>query len=130
MIQVTAALIEDNDKVLIARRKQGKAMAGFWEFPGGKIEAGETPEQCLARELFEEFGVRAEIGVFVAESIYSYPNITIRLLAYTAKIEKGEFQLQDHDKIEWVSYNQIKNYQLAPADLPILAIYEKNKKNL
>jgi 8-oxo-dGTP diphosphatase len=103
----------------------GKHLAGFWEFPGGKIESGESPEQCLERELFEEFGVRAKIGEFVGESIFSYPDIKVQLLAYRAKLLSGDFILFEHDKIEWVYVEQIRNYQLAPADLSILVAYEK-----
>lgn len=125
MLRVTAALIEFNDKILIARRKVGKHLEGYWEFPGGKIEIGETPEQCLRRELFEEFGIETEIGDFIAESVFSYSDFTVQLLGYRTKWVSGDFKLVDHDKIEWVSLKQMRNYTLAPADLPILAAYEK-----
>lgn len=68
MKQVTAAVIEKDGRVLIAQRKTGDALAGKWEFPGGKLEPGETPEACLRRELREEFGVETEIGDFICSS--------------------------------------------------------------
>ena len=71
-IDVTAAIIRKNGKVLIARRARGQHLEGLWEFPGGKIENGETPEACLKRELFEEFGIDVRIGRFIAESCFSY----------------------------------------------------------
>lgn len=84
MKDVTAAVIFNHGKVFLARRAAGENCAGGWEFPGGKIEQGETPEDCLTRELQEEFGVRAVIKDFIAESVYEYSTGSIRLLAYAA----------------------------------------------
>jgi len=81
-IDVTAAIIVKDHKAFAARRKQGTHLAGYWEFPGGKLEQGEAPEQCLARELQEEFKITTRIGDFVAESIYDYGSKIVRLLAY------------------------------------------------
>ena len=117
--EVTAAIICKNDKILIARRAPGENMAGGWEFPGGKLEERETAEECLKRELFEEFGIAAEIGGFFCDSIYSYPKGTIRLLAYFAKIIRGEICLTVHDQIAWASADELRQYSLLPADIPI-----------
>jgi 8-oxo-dGTP diphosphatase len=117
--EVTAAIICKNEKILIARRAAGENMAGGWEFPGGKLEKGETPEECLERELSEEFGVAARVGDFFCESIYRYPKGTIRLLAYFAEIVRGEIGLSVHDKIAWVTADEIRAYDLLPADIPI-----------
>ncbi len=124
--EVTAAIICKNDKILIARRAPGENMAGGWEFPGGKLEEGETAEECLKRELFEEFGITATIGSFFCDSIFSYPKGTIRLLAYFTEIIRGEICLSVHDQIAWVSAAELRLYSLLPADIPIaekLALY-------
>ena len=86
MKDVTAAIIIDKERVLITRRAPGQKHEGGWEFPGGKVEYGETPEQCLKRELFEELVVETLIKDFIAESIYKYSKGLIRILAYKADI--------------------------------------------
>lgn len=103
MIDVVAAIIEKDGKFLIAKRKIGKHLGGKWEFPGGKIEADETPEQCLERELKEEFGILVKAGDFVAESQFNYGDREIKLLGYKADYIAGDFLLNDHEEIRWVS---------------------------
>ena len=125
MIEVTAAILEKGDKIMIARRATGKHLEGFWEFPGGKIEQNETPESCLKRELKEEFDIEIKIGKYIGESVYSYPKKTIRLLAYTSQIINGNMKLNDHDKVEWVDLEEIYNFKLAPADIPLITLYDK-----
>ena len=120
MITVTAAIIEKGGRIFAARRAPGKHLEGLWEFPGGKLEPGESPEQCLARELKEEFGVKTNIGEFVGESIYDYGEKVIRLIAYRAVHEEGEFQLRDHDKIKWLAIEDFHSLDWAPADIPLL----------
>ncbi len=117
---VTAAVVEAEGKVLIARRRSGGMQAGKWEFPGGKLEPGETPEECLARELLEEFGIEAEIGEFVGSSVYRYDHGAIELLAYRVARVSGEFTLHDHDEIRWVRPAQLNAFDFAPADWPIV----------
>jgi 8-oxo-dGTP diphosphatase len=85
MINVCAAIVVNNDKVLSAKRMKGKHLAGYWECTGSKIELGESPEQCLKRELKEEFTIKCEIGEFVAESIFDYGEKHIRFLVYKVK---------------------------------------------
>jgi 8-oxo-dGTP diphosphatase len=122
MKQVAAAVIEKDGKVLIAQRKAGDALAGKWEFPGGKLEPGETPEQCLRRELMEEFGVDTEIGAFVCSSRFEYNHFHIELLAYRVRHIAGEFRLNDHAAILWVNPGELLNYDLASADIPVVNI--------
>jgi len=129
MIEVTAAILEEGNKIMIARRVQGKHLAGFWEFPGGKIEQDETPEICLIRELKEEFEIDVTIGNYIGESIFEYPEKTIRLKAFTCEIINGKMKLNDHDKIEWIKLEEIANYNLAPADLPLIELYDKARNN-
>ena len=120
IIDVTAAIIEKDNKVLIAKRKKGKHLEHKWEFPGGKIEPHESPEECLARELEEEFGIIAEIADFVAESIFNYGDIKIRLLGYRAKYISGTFRLNAHDEIRWISADEFSKFDFAQADLPLI----------
>ena len=129
MIEVTAAILEEGNKIMIARRAHGKHLAGFWEFPGGKIEQDETPESCLIRELKEEFEIEILIGNYIGESVFNYPNNTIKLKAFTCQIINGKMKLNDHDKIEWISLEEITNYKLAPADLPLIELYYKTTPN-
>ena len=122
MIQVTAAVIRSGNRILLARRPSGSHLAGLWEFPGGKIEPGETPEQCLARERGEEFQVQAEVGAFVASSRFSYDHLEIELLAFEARLRPGTPALNSHEEIEWVPAANLLNYDLAPADIPIAQV--------
>lgn len=98
-LEVTAAVIMDKNKILTAKRSPGKHLAGHWEFPGGKIEPGETPEQCLKRELKEEFTIESEIREFVAESIFDYGDKRLSILTYKFKYLSGEFHIKDYDEI-------------------------------
>lgn len=123
MIDVCAAIIEKEGRVMVARRKQGAHLEGFWEFPGGKVEKGETPSTCLARELEEEFGITAEIGPYVGESIYAYFEKEIRLLAFLVPRFKGIPRLVDHDKVAWLLPMELESLKWAPADIPLVHQY-------
>lgn len=122
MKRVTAAVLEKDGKILLAQRKRGDALAGKWEFPGGKLEPGETPEACLRRELREEFGVETEIGAFVCSSEFEYKHARIELLVYRARHVAGEFRLNDHDAIAWVKPGELSGYDLASADIPVVKV--------
>ena len=119
MTVVTAAIIRNGGRVLISRRMPGQRLAGYWEFPGGKIEAGESPQACLERELMEEFGITAKAGDQIAESVYRYDHGAIRLVALSTEILAGKLVPTVHDRIAWVLPEDLLNYQLAPADVPI-----------
>lgn len=101
-IRVAAGVITDNDKVLITRRAPKENFAGGWEFPGGKIEANETPEDCLIRELKEELNIDVSIDKFCTEVTHDYGNININLIAYYCTITDGTIQISVHDKYKWV----------------------------
>jgi 8-oxo-dGTP diphosphatase len=120
MKKVTAALIMQDDKILIARRGLEDKLAGMWEFPGGKIEAGETPEECLKRELMEEFLIDVTVNDFFGESIYDYEFGTIQLLAYWTSWESGELIPTVHDQIEWLHISELEQYDFLPADIPLI----------
>ncbi len=119
MIDVTAGIILSGQKVLLAKRKEGKSLAGWWEFPGGKIENGEEPEEALVRELQEEFEIKVEVVEKFYENIYHYNSLTVRLKSFLVRYISGEYQLHDHSAIRWVDISDILDYQLAPADIPI-----------
>ncbi len=126
MKNVSAAIIRRKDTILITRRAKGEKLAGHWEFPGGKQEDDETIQECLERELEEELGIQAHCGNILTESLYEYPGGTINLIAIDTEIIEGEINLTVHDRYEWVSLNEMLNYNLAPADIPIAKwiIYE------
>lgn len=119
MKDVTAAVIISKNKVLITRRAENEKHSGWWEFPGGKVEEGESPEACLQRELMEELGVETVIGERLAESIFAYDTGAIRLLAYRAEILSGELTLSVHDEYRWVRAADLLQFKLLPADRPI-----------
>ena len=124
---VTAAIIRKKDRVLLTRRKKGQNLEGYWEFPGGKIEKGETPQSCLERELQEELCIEAVAGKIITESIYEYSHGKIKLLAIDTEVLSGHIQLSVHDKAEWVPVENLCNYKLAPADIPIAKKLSKIK---
>jgi 8-oxo-dGTP diphosphatase len=125
MKTVTAAIIWDAGQVLLTRRGPGENLSGLWEFPGGKVEPAETLEQCLTRELLEELGLEVCVGNIVAESIYTYDQGAIRLVAMEARILNGQLTLSVHDKAEWVPPHALEQFALAPADIPIAQAIKK-----
>lgn len=122
---VAAAVIISKGRVLLARRKPGESHQGFWEFPGGAVEPGETLEECLARELREELGLPATVGDVIAENEDHSGGGSLKLVALRAHIEEGEFALAAHDKVEWVRPRELNRYRLAPADVPIAETLKK-----
>lgn len=126
VIEVVAAVIQRDGKYMIARRRHGKHLAGYWEFPGGKIEEGEMPEESLQREMQEEFGVHAEIGVHLGNNVHDYGSKVVRLMAYKATVEEDIHQSTDHDLIDWVELSKMSGYRLAPADIPLLQYVDRD----
>ena len=127
MKTVTAAVLIRHHRVLIAKRRAGSHQALQWEFPGGKIEEGETPEECLQREMFEEFQIKVRVGPFLWESIYHYAHGSIRLLAYETFWESGAVHLTAHEEFRWAACDELKDYDFAPADLPFVEHLIQNK---
>ena len=125
-IKVVAAIIKQEDKILIARRKKGKHLEFKWEYPGGKLENNEEENDALNRELKEEFSIEATIGRYLTESFYEYGSVNINLKAYLVESFSGDFRLIDHDKIEWIKIEEIKKHEFAPADIQINDYLIKN----
>lgn len=120
MKKVTAAIIKDENRLLIAKRHSKDPLGGKWEFPGGKIEPGETPQECLVREIKEELGVEVKIGPFYDDNVYSTQDHNIHLLFYWAKIINGEVIPVVHDDLKWTTIEELANFDFAPADIPIV----------
>ena len=123
-MKVVAGILIKDGKVLIARRASHKAMAGKWEFPGGKVEPGETCELALERELLEEFQVRIRTEDHLGDHLHDYGSFTIELHAYYATYLEGDFSLTDHDEIAWVKKGELGSYDLAEADIPFVELID------
>jgi 8-oxo-dGTP diphosphatase len=118
---VSAAVIERDGAVLIARRRRGKLHTGKWEFPGGTVEEGESPQECLKRELHEELGITVVVGDLLCDTQHSYsPDFTIRLLVFGVQVLSGTFDLNDHEEIRWVAPMDLMHYDFPEADRPVI----------
>lgn len=106
--------------MLIAQRRSGDHLAGYWEFPGGKRQAGETPQDCLQRELREELGIEVEVQDLVAEIEHAYPHRRVRLQFFQCQWRSREPQALDCQAFAWVTRDQIGNFSFPPADAQIL----------
>ena len=115
--KVVCGVIWKGKKVFIARRKPEKALGGYWEFPGGKIENDEEPEKALSRELKEELGMVVTIDKLIGHNIHKYDTVSIKLIAYKCIFVSAIFQLTDHDAWCFVSPQEIMQFKLAPADV-------------
>ena len=120
IIEVTAAIIRKDNRFLCAQRMDASDQGGKWEFPGGKIETGESPELCLERELLEEFNIQAKCGEFLCENTHDYGDKIVKLKAYFIEWTKGSFQLLVHKDIKWLTCDTILDLDWAEADLPIV----------
>lgn len=128
VLNVVAAIIEHNGKILLARRPETGDQAGYWEFPGGKVEAGETQPEALMRELQEELAIEAEIGRYIATQEWEVVGRIIALHAWHVSQFIGMPVALCHSELMWCTLTQAQHYadnsQLAPADIPLLAAFE------
>ena len=123
MISVVCAIIEDDaGRYLLAKRPEGKCLGGFWEFPGGKLEQGETIEAALIRELQEELLIQTEVFEILEKVEHHDEKFSIRLIPCRARILSGIPTALEHSEIGWFSVHEIDRSSLAPADVPILAM--------
>ncbi|WP_413612238.1 (deoxy)nucleoside triphosphate pyrophosphohydrolase [Bdellovibrio sp. HCB-110] len=123
-VLVVAALIrryaDAEKRILVVRRGPGQSGAGFWEFPGGKVERGESPEQALVREIDEELALSIRVGDLLGEADFAYPTKLIRLRVYWAESLQGSIQLVEHDAFKWCLPEEIVVDELSEADRPFV----------
>ena len=128
MFIVTAAAMIRGGKVLIAQREAGSHMEYCWEFPGGKLEPGETPEECIVREIKEELDMEIEVLDIYKVVKFDYKEKDILLLCYLCKVAKGEGKAIECNDFRWVGREELVNYEFVPADLPIVEKLMKDDK--
>lgn len=122
VVEVVAGIIYPNhtdDKFLIAQRNLKKSQGGLWEFPGGKVETGETYQEALKREIKEEFHADISVGDYVGEIMHHYPEKDIKLLFYKAYLEGNEFELTEHEDYRWIHKEEKDQFTFAGADVGI-----------
>jgi 8-oxo-dGTP diphosphatase len=119
---VACALVDTEGRVLIARRPEGKPLAGLWEFPGGKIDPGERPEQTLIRELHEEIGITVKEACLAPLTFasYAYDDFHLLMPLYICRRWEGEVIAREGQKLAWVRANKLRSYPMPPADIPLI----------
>jgi 8-oxo-dGTP diphosphatase len=123
VLVAACALVDADGRVLLAQRPQGKPMAGLWEFPGGKIEAGERPEQTLIRELKEELGivVREDCLAPLTFASHAYPDFHLLMPLYVCRRWEGTVTALEAQQLAWVKPNRLRDYEMPPADIPLIS---------
>lgn len=125
-LKVVAGIILKDERILIMQRKKTMKFGSKWEFPGGKLEAGETPEQALIRELMEELSIKIEPVRQYSVNSYQDTDRIIELIGYIANYVSGKLKLTDHENFKWITLNEIDNFDFAPADMAIVAKLKKD----
>jgi 8-oxo-dGTP diphosphatase len=122
LLVAACALIDVDGRVLIAQRPEGKAMAGLWEFPGGKVENGERPEQTLIRELDEELGITVAEPCLAPLTFasHAYPDFHLLMPLYVCRRWEGTVTAREHTSLAWVRPNRLRDYPMPPADAPLI----------
>jgi mutator protein MutT len=121
-IQVAAAVIERDGKIFIARRKKEDHLQGIWEFPGGKVEEGESLQECLKRELLEELGIVADIAEQIYSCQFNHKGTLLALSFFNVRTYHGEITLYDHSAMAWVGPDEFSNYSFPEPDRPLLEL--------
>jgi len=122
-IHVTCAIIERDNLILAAQRSANMSLPLKWEFPGGKIDYGESPEECLRREIVEEMGIQVSVGKSLSATSHNYPTFSVTLHPFVCSIESGEIVLHEHAAIVWLPPEELHNLDWAEADLPVIQSY-------
>lgn len=123
LVVVACALIDADKRILLAQRPEGKTLAGLWEFPGGKIDAGERPEQALIRELWEELGitVKEECLAPLTFASHAYPDFHLMMPLYVCRRWDGSVVSKESQALKWVMPRDLRNFAMPPADEPLIA---------
>lgn len=127
MVLVSAVLLIDADgRVLLAQRPEGKPMAGLWEFPGGKVEPGETPEAALIREMHEELGIDTHASCLAPLTFasHSYDSFHLLMPLFACRRWKGIVQPREGQRLAWVRARDLRNYEMPPADVPLIPMIQ------
>ncbi|ESW68706.1 NTP pyrophosphohydrolase [Mesorhizobium sp. LSJC285A00] len=122
LLVAACALVDTDGRVLLAQRPEGKQLAGLWEFPGGKVEPGETPEQCLIRELQEEIGIETDIPCLAPLTFasHSYDDFHLLMPLFVCRRFRGIAQPREGQALKWVRPKQMRDYPMPPADAPLI----------
>lgn len=122
-IHVTCAIIEQDGLVLAAQRSADMNLPHKWEFPGGKIDPGESAEECLRREMIEEMGIRVSVGKSLPATTHQYPKFAVTLYPFICSIASGEIVLHEHAAIDWLPPEDLPTLDWAEADVPVIESY-------
>ena len=127
LLVVGVALIDVDGRILLAQRPEGKRMSGLWEFPGGKVEKGETPEAALIREIKEELGIDITESCLAPFSFssYAYDDFHLLMPIYLCRVWEGILTPREQQKIKWVRLEDFDNYSMPPADIPLVAMLKE-----
>ncbi len=122
VLVAACALVDSDNRVLVAQRPQGKALAGLWEFPGGKVEAGERPEECLIRELAEELGiaVKEECLAPLTFASHGYEDFHLLMPLWICRRWEGTVTRKEHEALKWVRAGALRQLDMPPADAPLI----------
>lgn len=122
LLVVACALLDQDGRILIAQRPEGKALAGLWEFPGGKVEQGEAPESTLIRELQEELGITVKEPCLAPLTFasFAYPDFHLLMPLYVCRRWEGVVLAREHQALKWVRPNELRNFPMPPADEPLI----------
>jgi 8-oxo-dGTP diphosphatase len=122
LLVAACALVDADGRVLLAQRPEGKQLAGLWEFPGGKVEPGETPEQCIIRELHEEIGIETDIPCLAPLTFasHSYDDFHLLMPLFICRRFRGIAQPREGQALKWVRPKQMRDYPMPPADAPLI----------
>ena len=123
-IEVVAAVLRDGERIFATQRGYGE-WKDYWEFPGGKIEAGETPEEALVREIREELCAQISVDAFLTTVEYDYPSFHLHMCCYLCRVTDGELTLKEHEAARWLTKEELRSVAWLPADQSLIALLEK-----